>query len=122
MSTLLRGRLAGALTIVACAIALVLPSAAYAYFVTNYVTSADFKYGDYGSTCCNKVREYNKVWRPIGYDISLFYDPSPCCAVRNWDQNPFTDPRNASWARAGCQNVDAFGREEYPVTCQTTYT
>jgi hypothetical protein len=108
------------LTILICAFALALPTGtAYAWSSVTYLNVALLYYNGYGLNIGNANREFNRVWRPVNYDVSLFYN-GVCCAVVDWQNNPFTDPRNATYTKAGCQNVDIYQRPYGPVTCLTT--
>jgi hypothetical protein len=107
-------------------LAVIPPTAAYAWSATNYsgsgVTFAPYPYG-WIDTCCYKVREYNKVWRPIGKQFTLWeynVDFSWYRTATDYSMNPFSIQGSAGYlAKAECDNDES--QSVSPVTCQTTY-
>src|SRR5437870_3414364 len=93
------------------------PTLAYATYQITYVDNRAMIYGEVGSTSGAAARDWNRVYRPIGYSFQLWYANLP--ALRDGANNPFTDWRTASYARAYCQNVS--GVTVSPVTCITTH-
>jgi hypothetical protein len=98
------------------------PAAAYAWTATNYADGVYFGALDYAMTCCYKIRQYNKVWRPIGNQFTLYeYDANGLFerSGTNASLNPFSiGDSNGYNAKAECDN-DTLGVVG-PVTCQTT--
>jgi hypothetical protein len=108
----------------ACALLILIPPAvAYAWSATNYADGAYFNALDYAVTCCYKVRQYNKVWRPVGNQFSLYEYDSNSVTIRSGTNtwlNPYQiGDSNGNEAKAECDN-DEF-RSVSPVTCQTTF-
>lgn len=105
----------------ACALlVLVPPGVAYAESF-NYVDGAFFGAYGYGETSGTASRQYNKVWRPVGTQFTLyFYTSSTYTSWSNTWSNPYTTPDGSggSAAYAGCQNDTPSSVS--PVTCQTT--
>jgi hypothetical protein len=99
------------------------PAAAYAWGAVNYLNNADLPSGFSAirNTCA--ARQYNKVWRPIGYTFKLQYSYAICggngsATWMNANSNPFVVNTGANRSQAVCGNIS--GYDVYPVTCQTT--
>jgi hypothetical protein len=79
-----------------------------------------------GQTAANATaasRDWNRVYRPVGYFFDLAYlnaDGSPQSPTHsNAGSNPYFDPTGTAFlARAWCRNNS--GGTVSPVTCQTT--
>lgn len=103
------------------AVSLTFATAAYAA-VTTYWGTAGMNPGQISSTCCFYSREYNRVYRPLGYNFRLTYSSDGSsywswAGPNAWD-NPFVDQRNATSAIAVCNNYHHDWVNT--VTCQTT--
>lgn len=74
------------------------------------------------STCCERSREWNRVYRPLYYEFCLQYNGTsfPSGMLCNGFSNPFVDGRDAFLAYAWCTNDDHYN-DVYPVTCSTTF-
>ncbi len=112
------------IVLIACALlVLIPPTVAYAWSATNYADGAYFNSLDYAVTCCYKIRQYNKVWRPVGNQFSLYEYDSSSVTIRSGTNtwlNPYQiGDSNGYEAKAECDN-DEF-HSVSPVTCQTTF-
>lgn len=100
------------------AMLLTVVAAAIAAISTYYSGGMDF--GGYASTCCYYSRDWNRVYRPGGYNFYLGYDSGGSISWVGpdaWD-NPFVDLRTRTSAAAWCNNASS--DFVTPVTCQTT--
>ncbi len=113
-------RIGGFFVLVFSAVALVAATVAVAAISTYY--SGGMTSGQLASTSGYYSRDWNRVYRPGGYNFWLGYQASGTNTIswvgpNAWD-NPFVDNRNATSAAAWCNNSSSDWVS--PVTCQTT--
>lgn len=100
----------------ACLLLIVLPpSVAMATVVTYYSAGLCPAYGG-GDTTGFAIRDYNRVYRPIGNLFKLYYGTG--AYWQDAYSNPFVSPNSPSSTSAGCRNQEPHSVTS--VTCQTT--
>lgn len=108
------------LSVALAAMLLTVAAAAIAAISTYY--SGGMSSGELANTCCYRARDWNRVYRPGGYNFWLGYDSDgqtiSWVGPNAWN-NPFVDQRNAFSATAWCNNSSPYFVN--PVTCQATY-
>jgi hypothetical protein len=95
----------------------------YYWYAVTYFNGGMGSNGSH-STSYSHVRDYNKVWRPIGNKFGLGYLwVTSTSAAATWTynsgSNPFVVSGTSKSAYADCHNVS--GHYVSPVTCQTTH-
>ena len=101
-------------------------SSAFAYSSYQYATNDTLTPANCTSSCHtydvtpgDNNRAYNKMWRPIGVYVHVFYNDGTYGTVFDSTNNPVVyNGASHSSTKAGCQN--SANVSLYPVTCQTT--
>jgi hypothetical protein len=110
--------------VLAIAALLISTAATWASTVVTYTAVGQtMVYGQTASNATSASRDWNRVYRPVGYSFDLAYlnsDGSFQSVVHsNAGSNPFSDATGGAFlARAWCRNNS--GLTVSPVTCQTT--
>lgn len=102
-------------TMVVAVLALAIPSVALAGIVTYYSAAFCGAFSG-GDTSGLAVRDWNRVYRPVGNLFKLYYGTGSTY-YDTWS-NPFVSPNSPSSTSAGCRNQTI--NTVTSVTCQTT--
>ena len=100
----------------ACALLVLIPPSVGLATVVTYFSAGLCPPLSGGDTSGSAVRDYNRVYRPVGNLFKLYYGTGA-----SWQDawsNPFVSPNSPTSTTAGCRNQEISSVTS--VTCQTT--